>query len=148
MTISFKHLNQGIIQFSNKFIYFSMMKHTASIQRQELPLDNSLGNFSSLHFEVNFEENRIKSMDVGSTKAQLSLFWETLESTSGTYVLKEGMVCRKKKNISTFSILKWFLVYHIELYGSSPKTNSNSSGAPDSFSLRFQHRIRYYWVFP
>lgn len=74
MTIPFKHLNQGIMQFSNKFTYFSMMKHSAPIQRQELPLDNSLGNFSSLHFEVNFEENRIKSMNMGSTKAQGSLF--------------------------------------------------------------------------
>lgn len=76
------------------------MKHTASIQRQELPLHNSLGNFSSLHFEVNFEENRIKSMDVGCTKAQLPVFWETLESASRTYVLKEWMVCGKKEKIS------------------------------------------------
>lgn len=74
-----------------------MMKHTASIQRQELPLDNSLENFSSLHFEVKFEENRIKSMDVGSTKAQLAVFWETLESASGTYVFKELMVLGGKK---------------------------------------------------
>lgn len=74
MTPPFKHLKQGIMQFSNKFIYFSMMKHRASIQIQELPLDNSLGNLSSLHFEVNFKANRIKSMDVGSIIAQLSLF--------------------------------------------------------------------------
>jgi len=74
MTIPFKHLKQGIIQFSNKFIYFSVMKHTAPIQRQELPLENSLGNFSRLHFAGNFEAKRMKSMDVGSTIAQLSLF--------------------------------------------------------------------------
>lgn len=55
-------------------------------------------------------------MDVGSTKAHFSLFWETLEFASRAYVLKERMVWgKKKKYIGTFSILKWFLLYHIEL---------------------------------
>lgn len=135
MTIPFKHLNPGIMQFSNKFIHFFLDK-TVPNQRQELPLDNGLRIFSSLHFKWTLKK-KIKSMDVRSTQGTVVILLRNIGICLWDLCCERINGLGEEKKSAPLGF--WSDFYHItwNYIGLLPKLR-----APYSFSLRFQPRIR------